>query len=517
MKEGLIAAIDCGTQSARVLLFDCKGNLVAKMKSEFEPYVSAHPGWAEQNPEVYFDAICQACNELALSAPEEWSRIIGVVLTTQRDTCVPVDKDGNALRPAIVWLDQRMAECDKPYPLVYRLGFGAVGMLESAELTRKKCKSQWISENEPDVWEKMDKYLLLSGWLNHRLTGNMADSTANQIGHIPFNYKHKRWPVSKLDYRWYMTGLSRRHLPKLVRPADVIGTITPEASEATGFPVGTRVYAGGSDKGCETLGTGCLDPSSACISLGTMATLQVTTENYMEPIKFMPAYPAVVPGRFNPEIQIYRGYWMINWFKQEFGHREELIARERGVAPEVVLNELLDETPPGSMGLMLQPYWGAGLKIPEARGAVIGFGDIHTRAHIYRSIVEGIAYALRDAADRVERVSGTKIERIMISGGGSQADSICQITADVFNRPVLRGETYEGSGLGAAIIGFCGAGCYSTFDEAVANMVEYEARFNPDPANVEIYDKLYRQIYKKMYARLKPLYEDMRTITGYPE
>lgn len=517
MKQGLIVSIDCGTQSARALLFDCRGSLVAKGKAEFEPYFSTQPGWAEQDPEVYFDAICKACHDLASSAPDDWGRIVGVVLTTQRDTCVVVDENGNVLRPAMLWLDQRMAECNKPYPFIYRLAFGAVGMLETAELTRKKCKSQWIRENEPDIWDKMDKFLLLSGWLNYKLTGNMADSVANQIGHVPFDYKHKRWPVSKLDYRWYMSGLSRRHLPQLVRPAQVIGTITPEAAEATGLPVGTPVYAGGSDKGCETLGTGCLNPTSACISLGTTATLQITTEKYMEPIKFMPPYPAVVPGHFNPEVQIYRGYWMINWFKQEFGYREVLIAEQRGVAPEVILNELLHETPPGCMGLMLQPYWGAGLRMPEARGAVIGFGDIHTRAHLYRSIIEGVAYALRDAADKVEKVSGTKIERIMISGGGAQTDSICQITADVFNKPVLRGETYEGSGLGAAIIGFCGAGYYSSFDDAVANMVHYEAHFQPDPPTARTYDQLYKCVYKKMYSRLKPLYEEMRAITGYPE
>ncbi len=119
--------------------------------------------------------------------------------------------------------------------------------------------------------------------------------------------------------------------------------------------------------------------------------------------------------------------------------------------------------------------------MPEARGAVIGFGDIHTRAHLYRSIIEGVAYALRDAADKVEKVSGTKIERIMISGGGAQTDSICQITADVFNKPVLRGETYEGCGLGAAIIGFCGAGYYSSFDDAVATW------FTTKPASNQIH------------------------------
>ena len=517
MEDGLIVAIDCGTQSARALLFDDTGCLLAKEKVEFTPYFSDAPGWAEQDPEVYYNSICQACQRMAESVPQLWKRVNGVVLTTQRDTCVVIDDQRKVLRPAIVWLDQRMASNPPPFPAHLKAGFAAVGMLPTATLTQKKCKGQWIRENQPDIWAKVDKFLLLSGWLNMRLTGRIADSIANQIGHIPFNYKRKSWPTSRFDYRWYMTGMNPRLLPELVEPADLIGNVTAEASCDTGIPEGTPVYAGGSDKGCETLGTGCMEPSCACISLGTTATLQITTDRYVEPIKFMPPYPAVIPGHYNPEVEIFRGYWMISWFKQEFGMREMVLARERGVSPESLLNELLDETPPGSMGLLLQPYWGPGLKMPEARGAIIGFGDFHTRAHVYRAIIEGIAYALLDSAQRVERTSRVAIDRIMLSGGGSQADSICQITADIFNRTVLRGETNEGSGLGAAIVGFVGSGRYRSFDEAISSMVRYEATFEPNPSHAATYRELYTRVYKKMYSRLKPLYSQMREITGYPE
>jgi sugar (pentulose or hexulose) kinase len=517
MNEDIIAAIDCGTQSVRVLLFNHIGSLVAFEKVGIEPYFSVRPGWAEQDPYVYENAIIEACHKLRTRAPKIWEQVKGIVLTTQRDTCVLVDKKGEVLRPAILWLDQRMAKSPSRIPFIYDLGFRLVGELETAKISQKKSKAYWIKENEPEVWKKIYKFLLLSGWLNYRLTGRMADSRGSQIGHIPLNYKIRDWPKSKHDYRWYVFGIDYDKLPELVEPGEVIGYITSDAAERTGFRAGTPVFAGASDKGCETLGTGCLDPSSACVSLGTTVTLQVTSPKYLEPLKFMPSYPAAIPGFYNPEVEIFRGFWMVTWFKKEFGHYEAEVAQKQGVPVEEVLNEFLKSTPAGSMGLLLQPYWGAGLKTPEARGAIVGFGDVHTRAHMYRSIIEGISYALRDAAEKIEKVSHIPIRTVAASGGGSSSDSICQILADVMDKPVLKVHTSEGSGLGAAIIGFYALGVYGSFREAVEKMVRYEKRFEPNPKNVTIYTDLYNGVYKRLYKSLKPLYKEMRRITGYPE
>jgi sugar (pentulose or hexulose) kinase len=144
-----------------------------------------------------------------------------------------------------------------------------------------------------------------------------------------------------------------------------------------------------------------------------------------------------VPGAYSLEIQIYRGYWMVSWFKNEFGHHEQRLADERNIAPEELFDELLRVVPPGSDGLVLQPFWSPGLKLPgpEARGAIIGFGGVHTRAHLYRAILEGLAYALRDGAERTSRRSGTPITELRVAGGGSQSDQAMQITADVFGLP----------------------------------------------------------------------------------
>ena len=209
---------------------------------------------------------------------------------------------------------------------------------------------------------------------------------------------------------------------------------------------------------------------------------------------------------------------MVNWFKQQFGTPEVEEARRIGVPPEVLFDRLLEGIPAGSMGLVLQPYWTPGVKVPapEAKGAIVGFGDVHTRGHIYRAILEGLAYALREGAERIEKRSGARITSLRVSGGGSQSDRVMQVTADVFGLPAERPHTYETSGLGAAIDAAVGLGCYPDFATAVANMTRPGRRFEPDPANRALYEQLYQQVYRKMYGRLSPLYQAIQRITGYP-
>lgn len=517
MENRCVLSIDCGTQSVRGLIFDDNGHLVAKHKVEFEPYESPAPGYAEHPAEEYWRDACSALQALKQESPEAWARIAAVAVTTQRDTVVALDANGVPVRPAIVWLDQRMARCEKPMPLADRLQFKLVGMTTAVEIARRKGKDNWIAENEPELWARTSKWLLLSGYFSFRLTGRYVDSVASQIGHIPLDYHTRNWPRSDNTWRWHMSSARRGQMPELVEAGEQMGTVSARAALETGIPEGIPVIAAGSDKGCETLGVGCIDETSVSLSFGTTATAQTTSRRYFEPIPFMPPYPASIRNRYNPEVEIFRGYWMVSWFKKEFANREVMEAEQRGVLPEVVLDEHLDDVPPGSQGLMLQPYWSPGLTMPEAKGAMIGFGDVHTRAHMYRAIIEGIGYDLLQGVERIEHKSGKKATRIMVSGGGSQSDAVCQITADMFNRPVVRSETYETSGLGAAINGFIGIGVYATHEEAVQKMVHWDSTFLPHPAAARVYRELYERVYKRIYPTLRPLYREIQRITGYPD
>jgi sugar (pentulose or hexulose) kinase len=268
------------------------------------------------------------------------------------------------------------------------------------------------------------------------------------------------------------------------------------------------------DKACEVLGAGCLDPQIACVSYGTAATINTTHEKYIEVVPLIPPYPAAVPGRYSLELQVNRGYWMVSWFKREFGLREQRLAEQRGVAPEELFDELVGAVPPGSEGLVLQPYWSPFLKHPEARGSIIGFSDVHTRAHLYRAILEGIAYALREGAENTSRRTKVPITGLRVAGGGSQSRAAMQITADIFGLPASRPHVYEASGLGAAIVASVGAGLHPDFETAVSTMTRVRDTFEPDPANQAVYEGLYQQIYKKLYPRVRPLYHKIKEITG---
>jgi len=516
--KDLILAIDNGTQSLKALIFDLEGQLLAKEMVPFTPYFSNQPGWAEQDPEVFWRALCQACQKLWQRKDVDKSRIAGVALTTQRATVVNVDQKGNPLRPAILWLDQRKTYGLPPVGGIWGAIFSVAGLRKTVAYLQEEAEANWIRTYQPEIWEKTHKYLLLSGYLTYRLIGEFVDSVGSQVGYIPFDYKRQRRSAS-WDWKWRVLPFEPTLLPELKPPGQILGGITAAASEATGIPEGLPLVAAAADKACEVIGSGSLASHIGCLSYGTTATINVTHKKYIEPIPLLPAFPSAIPGYYAVEVQVYRGYWMVNWFKQEFGHPELQEAAKQGLEPEALFDKLVDDIAPGSMGLMLQPYWTPGLKSPgpEAKGAIIGFGDVHTRAHLYRSILEGLAYALREGKERIERRSGTPITSLRISGGGSQSRNAMQLSADIFGLPTAKPHVYETSGLGAAIDAAVGLGLHEDFKSAVKNMTHVGEVYEPDQKNQRLYDALYHDVYKKMYKRLKPLYERIREITGYPK
>lgn len=515
--EPTILAIDNGTQSVRALLFDLRGNIVARCQVPLEAYFSRQPGWAEHEPEDYWQAVCRACQGLWSQPAAARESVRAVAVTTQRGTVVNLGRDGQPLRPAITWLDQRRTDTVPPIGPLWRAAFRLARVHGTIDYFRGEAEINWIRAHQPEVWEATDKFLLLSGYLNWRLCGRFADSSGSQVAYLPFDYRRHRW-AGRRDWKWQALAVEARMLPELVAPGAQLGVVERAAAEATGIPPGTPLFAAAADKACEVLGAGCDAPQVGCLSYGTTATINTTSRRYVEVTPFVPPYPAAIPGAYSTEVQVFRGYWMVNWFKEQFGHHEQMRALLEDVAPEALFDQLAQSVPPGSMGLMLQPYWTPGIRVPgrEAKGAIVGFGDVHTRAHVYRAILEGLAYALREGKERIEKRSGVRITELRVSGGGSQSDVAMQLTADIFGLPTARPHVYETSGLGAAIDAAVGLGLYPDFPTAVAGMTRVGRVFEPVAHNRAIYDRLYRQVYRKMYRRLRPLYSDIAAITGYP-
>lgn len=515
--KNYIIAIDSGTQSIRAVLFDRRGNEIAMEQAEYEPYFSLLPGWAEQRTEDYWSKFCRVCRGLMAGIDIDHNEIGGIGLTSQRNTVIPMDKDGNALRAGIIWLDQRTNTTVPPLGKVSRLAIKLAGQTEALLYAQKNSKFLWIKQNEPDIYHKTHKFVQASGFFVRKLTGEFRDSYGMVSGIYPFDYKSLRMYGTGMNFIYGALGIQKNQCVDLYPPDRVLGHITKEASLAIGLPEGLPVVVGAGDKQCELLGAGAIDPAIAVISFGTATAMEVITYKYLKDtqLRFF-TWPAAVTGAWDIEMFIFRGFWMVSWFKQEFGHREAVEAKRRGVAPEAVLDEVIREIPPGSMGLMLQPCWSPSVSNKYVKGSIIGFGDIHTRAHIYRAILEGICFELRRLQEIVQGKTGIAISEIRVGGGGSRSDVAVQIAADMFNLPVSRMATSEISALGAAMNAAVGTGMYATCEEAVAAMVRKGKTFTPNPQSHRIYAELFNDVYKKSFSSLDPIYCKIARITGYP-
>lgn len=506
-RSPLALSIDCGTQSLRAIVFNTDGEPVATESVRYdEPYYSQKNGWAEQDPEFWWDAAVRGLSGVSEQLSDEQRQsLVSICISCLRDTYICLDDKKRILRPAIVWPDQRVAKDRKKIPFHQAAIFAMVGMTEVIRQQRKVTRTVWLEENEPGTFRNLAHYVSLECWLNYKLTGNLIDSKANLCGHIPVNYKNGTYR-RKGSLMWAATPVDPALLPPAVEVGETIGTITDAVAQRTGLPGGLKVVAGATDKACETLGCGVLESDLASVSFGTTATVEITTDRYVEPQRFLPAYISAVRGHWNPEVQIYRGYWMVRWFAEQFGQAEKIESRKTGIPVEQLLDRLLEQTPPGCDGMVLQPYWCPGLKQLEAHGSIIGLSDYHTRAHLYRAILEGINYELLQSLEGISARSHEKIQAICLCGGGSRSDSICQLACDVFGLPAYRCHTAETSALGAAIISFMACGQFASYEDAVRSMVHYTTSFLPDEDNHRLYRRTYESVYKNLYPALRPVY-----------
>ena len=512
MSRPLILTCDVGTQSVRVSFVDKEGNILDKQQVKYgEPYFRKVPGWAEQKTDYYFDRLCEASRELVARNADKLPDTLACVVTVIRDTLVFLDENNKPTRDIIHWLDARKCEFDDPYPAWKTAAFNLIGMGKSTKVGYCTSKVNWVRQQQPEIWDKSKKIVMLPAYMNYRLTGRLADSPANTIGHFPMDYKKKTW-MKENDLTRCMYDVPQEKLYELVSSGEVIGTVTKEASELSGIPEGLPLIATGADKACETLGLSVSSPEKAAISFGTSSTIEMYTEEYFEPQQFLPAYPSVINKAWNPEIQVFRGFWMLSWFIQEFGVKDKEEADAMGISAEELINQRAEKVPAGCNGLLLQPYWTPDILKPDSYGAMIGFSDYHTRYHVYRAIIEGICLELYLSMKIMEKRGNKQIKELFVGGGGSKSDFCCQILADVFGLPVKRIHTHEASSIGAAMVAFVAKGEFGSFDEAVKSMVHEKDVFMPDAKNHEIYYNIYDKVYSRLYKTVKPLYTSINDL-----
>lgn len=503
MTESYLMGIDSGTQSVRVLIFDQRGNVVSAGSADHAPYHSPQPGWAEQHPEDIWDKFCQASRQAMNQMPASRDRLLGAGLSAQRNTYVFADDEGRAIRTFILWLDERQTT-DLPTDPAWEPWL---------QEWQQRSKPNWVRVNQPDIHRRIRWYLPVSGWLTKMLTGELADSLAMHVALWPLDIDKLAFSEDPALYQ--ALGMPRDKLAEIHPPGTVLGRVTPEAAEQTGLPAGLPIVATAGDKQCETLGAGAIAPGQMAVTYGTLAGLSTTI---YEPIHAANAeyylFPSAVAGAWNPEFQLVRGYWLITWFREEFCRDLVAESSRRCVPPEELLNQEATLVPPGADGLVVAPWWFRQTIAPNGKGAIIGMDSVHTRAHVFRALVEGIAFGLRPGLEFFARDHRTPVSEVMVGGGGAQSDLAMQVTADIFGLPAHRLHTVQTCSLGCAIDAAVAVGLYGGFSEAVEQMTRISRTFEPIPASRELYDALYTNVYSKLYHTLEDVFISLKEMTG---
>lgn len=501
MKNYLIG-IDSGTQSTRVIIFDTEGNVASGAAVRHAPLIFGDDGGIYMDEKDVWNSLCKAAQEAMAGFNGDRTRICGVGLSPHNGTICFMKNNGDHVLHPISYQDYRVAPIE---PM-------ADDCPDWEAWQRTYSRANLLKCTAPEQYEAIDKYASIGGFLGYMLTGKFVDTVSNVIGCMPLDRENFCW--DKRDWVYDCVGMRRDQLCDIFLPGSVMGTITKEASGATGLPEGIPLVAGASDKQCEAFGAGAIQDKSAFISYGTEASLTFVSNDFHSMTKdnFFYSLLSVVPYQWNYTMPMARGYWLVSWFRDNFALELAGEAEKRGLGSygiEDILTEQASKIEPGSEGLVIIPDWLANRSRPHGKGMMLGFTAKHTRAHVFRALIEGIAMQLRMNGDTMmDKIKGLKkYDRIFVGGGGSRSDLSMQITADVFGVEVMRAPYHETGSLGAAMCAGIGTGLFGSCEDAVARMGGSKRQvFKPDEARCLYYDKLYNDVFKHCYETMFPLF-----------
>lgn len=492
----LVIGIDCSTTGVKTVAWDQEGNAVATGRCSLS-LLRPRPDWHEQNAEDWWLATAGALQQLVMQVNP--NRIAALSIAHQRETFVPVDEKGQALRNAILWMDERA----RPLIPGLRQQFGfehfhaITGKPLSGNLTIAKIA--WLQKNAPEVVERAALFLDVHAYLVQRLTGQYLTGwgCADPMG--LFDMTLKDWSQELVDG----IGLALEQFPKAFPPGAVLGELTPQAAQVCGLRPGVLVAAGLGDGQAAGLGANITRQDEAYLSMGTSFISGVFSERYQVDPAFRTLY-AGIPGTYFIETAILGGSYIIRWFVENFG---ELDAQAQGISPEAFFEAEARKVPPGSLGLLLVPYWNSAMGPywdASASGIIVGWRGAHGRAHLYRAILEGIAFEQCLNTRGIERVLGTPTRRFIAAGGGAQNDLWRQVVADITGIPVFRSTSQECAALGAGILAASAAGLYSDPRQAAQAMTHTEIQATePDNSRHTYYQQIYEDVYVNLFPALQ--------------
>jgi xylulokinase len=488
--EPLLLGIDVGTSSVKAVLLDLRGNLCAVCQAEY-PLHHIRPAWVEQEPEDWWRATCQAVREALAKVPRASERVLGLAVSSQAPTLLPLDRSGRPLRPAMIWMDRR-AESEAAR-LTELLGADEIHRITGnrPDAFYVAARLLWLRNHEPEVLRRTSQFVQVNGFVNYRLTGRLAMDPAHAVLLQMRNYATGEWSQPLCS----ACGVEPAQFPEVIESHRVQGEVTVEAADATGLLPGTPVMAGTVDSASAALEVGVVEPGIAAEMTGTSTVVIIPNDRGFTAPALI-AMPHALPG-----IHLLLGAMVssggcLRWFRDQLGQLEVQAATEQRADAFDLLTQQAAEVPPGSEGVVFLPYM-MGERSPlwhtNARGVFFGLSLATRKAALTRSILEGV-------------------REMRSVGGCSRSDLWNQIKADVLGLPLLLPRTSVGSPFGAAILAGMGAGAFPDVRKSLLEMIRLDRRFEPNHANHERYSRIY-QVFRDIYCHLKDDFDRAAAVT----
>jgi xylulokinase len=500
-----LIGIDVGTGGSRAVLIDAVGRTVASATVEHQPFVSLQTGWAEQDPRDWWRAASAAIRSSIDKSGVEASAIKGVGLSGQMHGAVLLDDSDEVLRPAIIWCDQRSA--DQCRNLTATVG--------AARLIKFTCnpaltgftlpKLLWVRDHEPETFQRVRSVLLPKDYVRFQLTGDKATDVADASGTLLLDVASRRWSSEMLA----AAEIDARVLPRVYESQEITGTVSAKAAAETGLHPGTPVVAGAGDQAAGAVGLGIVRPGMVSATIGTSGVVFATTNTpALDPKGRVHTFCHAIPDRWHVMGVTQGAGLSLRWFRDQFGVVASKMAGETiGGDPYDSLTAEAARVPAGADGLLWAPYL-MGERTPhldpDARAALVGLTASHTRAHVVRAILEGVAFSLRDSFEILKELN-VPCETVRLGGGGARSALWRQIQADVYGHEVETVEAEEGAAYGVAILAGVAAGAWPTVEAACDQVIRTNKRVSPGPHAVEVFHRQYRK-YVALYPALRSIF-----------
>jgi xylulokinase len=497
MEMKYVIGVDLGTSAVKILLVNQNGEVTNEISKSY-PLIIEKSGYSEQDPEEWVSQTIAGLKELTQQFDGDVTDIEGISFSGQMHGLVLVDETNEVLRNAILWNDTRTTpQCQEIYDRVgkdHLLDITKNPALEGFTLP----KILWVKENEPELFERAEVFLLPKDYLRFRLTGTIHMEYSDAAGTLLLNVAKREWSSEILE----KFNLSEDFCPPLVDSHDFVGTLKPEVAEKTGLSNMLKIFAGGADNACGAIGSGILSEGKTLCSIGTSGV--VLSYEGRSDLDFEGKVHYFNHGEENAfytmGVTLAAGY-SLSWYKDTFANEDSFDRVLEGI----------EAVPPGSNGLVFTPYI-VGERTPHAdstiRGSFIGIDASHDRKHFSRAVLEGITFSLNESLE-IFRSSGKTIETIVSIGGGAKNETWLQMQADIFNAKMEKLKLEQGPGMGAAMLAAYGCGWYSSLKECADDFIQSSKTYHPIPENVEAYKKVF-SVYQQVYNQTKEMNEQLR-------